>query len=120
MVNNQRRKPDFYLASTDGYGLDTPTRCWRIRALRSSSGNDLMLVNVDPPILHFSLSWDQVALASRHKGKSVLHIREWPHYVDIAVASSGGFSDSEFIKDQEIESIAWGELYPTEEAAGNK
>jgi len=76
-----------------------------------------MLVNVDPPILYYNLPWDQVVLASRHKGKSVLRIREWPHYVHVTVTFSGSFSDSEFIEDQELESIAWGELYPTEEGA---
>ncbi len=43
-------EPDFYLASTEGYDLEVPRRCWRLDRLRTSTRTDLVLVRIDPPL----------------------------------------------------------------------
>jgi hypothetical protein len=43
--------PDFYLASSEGYGLETPRRCYRLRRILGRSDDDYLIVKVDPPII---------------------------------------------------------------------
>jgi len=43
--------PDFFLASSEGCGLEVPRRCYRIRRIFGRNGDDYLLVRVDPPII---------------------------------------------------------------------
>jgi hypothetical protein len=81
--------PDFYLASSEGYGLESTRKCWVIRPLSLMARDDLLLVRVDPPIIHRDPAIGesvigQVALAARHKGYSLKSVQEWPFYVHVA------------------------------------
>ena len=81
--------PDFYLASTEGYDLQFPRRCWRIRPLATEHRDDLLLVRISPDIGYGNNRHERVVLASRHLGVSVLDIDRWPAYVHVAVPRCG-------------------------------
>jgi hypothetical protein len=117
--------PDFYLASTDSYRLEEPRRCKSIKQLRSDSRDDLLLVKIEPPLIGqpFGLGAkdiDTVMIATRHKGESLFPIKNWPVFVHVARLLISRPEDQEQIHDNEFESIAWAELYPTEAAAKAK
>jgi len=42
--------PDFYLASSEGYDLEEPRRCFQIKRMRGDFRDDYLLVRIDPPI----------------------------------------------------------------------
>lgn len=118
-------KPDFYLASTEGYELDEPRKCKRLKRLRSNSRGDLLLVQLEPPVIgqKFGLGQkdiDIVVIATRHTGSSLFPIKEWPVHVHVARPLVDNLEQHEHIEDNEIEEIAWAELYPTEESARTK
>ena len=115
---------DFYMASSEGFDMETPRRCTAIRRLRGRIRDDYLLVRIDPPLIgqRFGLGGrdiDEVIVATRHEGESLFPITTWPVYVHVArllVPSVGKAS----VRDEEIESIAWAELYPTKEDAAAK
>jgi hypothetical protein len=43
--------PDFNLASSEGYDLESPRRAWRVKRLSTDGRDDLLLLKVDPPLL---------------------------------------------------------------------
>ena len=117
--------PDFFLASSEGYRLEEPRRCKRIKRLRSNNRDDLLLVKVDPPLVGqlYGLGErdiDTLLVATRHKGDSLFPIKEWPVFVHVARLLVDHPEEREQIDDNEFESIAWAELYPTEAAARAK
>lgn len=119
------RDPDFYLASTEGYGLDEPRRCWRIKRLATAGRDDLLLIRIDPPLVgqKYCLGardLDTVVVATRHRGASLFPIQKWPVYVHVArpVVDHPELRDS--LLPEEFESIAWAELYRTEDDARAK
>ncbi|MCH7480950.1 MAG: hypothetical protein IIC79_06100 [Chloroflexi bacterium] len=116
--------PDFYLASAEGYGFDEPRKCYRIMRVQSEMRDDYMLIRVDPPLTQrqhglAGVELDTIVIATRHKGSSLFPILEWPVYVHIARLHTINPSERDIIHPNEIESIAWGELYLTEEDALN-
>ena len=113
-------EPDFYLASTDYYNLEKPRRVWRIKRMSIPNRDDLLLVKVDPPIVGEGLvgsSVDHVLLAARHKGASLFPISEWPTSVHVIRPSISNFAVRSNLSDGEFESIAWAEVYQSEEQA---
>jgi hypothetical protein len=115
--------PDFYLASSEGYGLEQPRRCHIVRALASEHRRKLFLVRVEPPIIGqpFGLGSkdiELVVLATRHGGASIQPPSSWPISVHVARLLSDAIGET--IRTDQMESIAWGELYPAEEEAALK
>jgi hypothetical protein len=93
--------------------------------LRSDTRDDLLLVQVEPPLIgqYYGLGdqdIDALIVATRHKGDSLFPIDRWPVFVHVArlLINKSGVIDQ--IRDNQYESIAWAELYPTEEAARMK
>ena len=117
-------EPDFYLASSEGYNLEQPRRCWRVRRLTGDHWDDFLLVRIDPPLIgqQYGLGandLDHVIVAARHSGASLFPIRKWPAFVHVAQAlvpleGRNGIGKGEF------ESIGWAELYETEQQASSK
>ena len=108
------RKPDFYLASSEGYGLEEPRGCWRLKSLRLKNGKELLLVKVHPSIHYLDKNLEQVVLAARHQGYSVTSIQEWPCYVHVARLMHADIPADCILKSKDLEVIAWAELYPDE------
>jgi hypothetical protein len=117
--------PDFYLASSEGYNLEEPRRCFSIKRLRGPHRDDYLLVRIDPPIIGqpYGLGGqdiEKVIVATRFKGDSIFPITEWPVYVHVARFLSGDPEEYDFIHMSDLEEIAWAELYETEAAARRK
>lgn len=117
--------PDFFLASSEGYSMEEPRRCKRIRRLYSDNRDDLLLVKIEPPLTGQpfglgDLEIDTVIIATRHKGASLFPIKEWPVFVHVARLLIEYLENREQIHDDDFESIAWAELYATESAAKAK
>jgi len=117
--------PDFFLASSEGYRLEEPRRCKRIKRVRSDNRDDLLLVKVEPPLIgqRYGLGGrdiDTLLVATRHEGDSLFPIKQWPVYVHVARLLIENPEQREQIHDDEFESIAWAELYVTEAAARAK
>ena len=116
------RDPDFYLISSEGYGLESPRRCWRLKPLRLATRDDLLLVRVEPAVIYrdrngIEFQLGQIALAARHVGYSISSINEWPFYVHVAKLNRADVPVDGFLNADDVETIAWAELYPTEETA---
>jgi hypothetical protein len=76
-------EPDFYMASTEGYGMEEPRRCWKIKRLATVKRKDFLLVRIDPPLpgQKYGLQGrdiDVVLVATRHQGASLFPITRWP------------------------------------------
>jgi len=119
------QNPDFFLASSEGYSLEEPRRCKRLKRVRSDNRDDLLLVKVEPSIVGqlYGLGGrdiDTLLIATRHKGDSLFPIRKWPVLVHVARPLIENPERREQIHDNEFQLIAWAELYRTEEDARMK
>ena len=122
------KEPDFYLASSEGYGLEEPRRCWRVKRLTADERDerdDLLLLKIDPPLpgQKYGLGncdVDLVLVATRHRGVSLFPVNEWPVFVHVARPLSVNPELRETLREDEFETIAWAELYRTEEDARAK
>jgi hypothetical protein len=84
--------PDVYLASSEGYEMEEPRQWWRIKRVATESGDDLLLMKINPPLVgqKFGLGdkdIDMVFVAPRHVGASLFPISEWPLFVHVARVS---------------------------------
>ena len=118
----QMQNPDFFLASSEGYSLEEPRSCKRIKRVRSDNRDDLLLVKIEPPIVGqpYGLGGqdiDTLLIATRHKGNSLFPIKKWPVFVHVARLLIEDPERREQIHDNEFQSIAWAELYPTKDDA---
>jgi len=117
-------KPDFYLASSEGYGMEEPRRCFAIRRIRGDQRDDYLLARIEPPVVGqpFGLGGrdiDHVILATRHVGESLFPVQRWPVFVHVA-RPLVPTEERDVLHDGELESIAWAEIYQTEDAARSK
>ena len=113
-------KPDYYLSSSEGYGLETPRKAYKVKSLKGSERDDFYLIKVDPPINGQQFGTgdiEEVIVVPRHEGVSLHHITEYPVYVYIARSLIENIDIVDSIKENEIESIGWAELYETVEEA---
>jgi hypothetical protein len=60
-----------------------------------------------------------VILATRHAGASLFPIRRWPVFVHV-IRPLVPVEGRDALHDDEMESIAWAEVYRTEDAARRK
>jgi len=84
--------------------------------------DDLLLVRIDPPIIYRpptagERAIEQVVLAARHKGYSIASIQEWPFYVHVARLKRPDVPPDGQLVLEDVETIAWAELYPNQAAA---
>jgi len=82
-------RPDFFLASLEGYGMEAPRRGFRIRRLCGDHRDDYLLARIEPPVARSAFGLgandiDHVILASRHVGESLFPIERWPVFVHVA------------------------------------
>src|SRR5579862_4007493 len=113
------RTPDFYLASSEGYGIESPRKAWRLKRMRSNFRQDLLLIEIDPPLIGQNYGRGehdvyQVLVATRHKGASLFPINAWPVFVDVLLPQIDSVEDKEEIHPSEYRNIAWAALYQTE------
>jgi hypothetical protein len=104
--------------------MEEPRRCFAVRRVRGDKRDDYLVVRIEPPVVGqpFGLGGqdiDHVILATRHVGESLFPIQRWPVFVHVArplVPIEG----RDMLHDGELESIAWAEIYQTEDAARAK
>jgi hypothetical protein len=116
------KKPDFYLASSEGYELEAPRQCWRIKRLVTNERNDFLLIKIDPPIIgqKFGLGGQdifEVLVATRFSDDSLYPIKKWPVFVYVSRLLIENPELIESLSDNDFELIAWAELYESEESA---
>ncbi len=118
--NFQVNHPDFYLLSSEGYGLDKIIRnCFKRKKLYGLNPDGYLLCDIDPVIVGQAFNLGdrdikQVIIASRHKKFSLFPIIDWPCYVHIArsLISPENLNHRE---DSDMDLIAWAELYEKKE-----
>lgn len=114
--------PDFYLASSEGYGLEKVRGCYKERRLMNGHPDGYMLCEIDPPIVGqpYDLGGQdiqRIIIASRHSGYSVFAINDWPAYVHVARLTRDVSVDKFVIAENDIESIGWAEVYESSATA---
>ena len=113
--------PNFYLASSEGYDLETPRACYAVRRMGGREADDYLVVTVSPPLMgqRYGLGdkdIDTVVLATRHGGSTLFPVSEWPLAVHVARILHERDIEGRFEKG-DLELIGWGELYRTEAEA---
>lgn len=116
------KDPDFYLASSEGYELEEPRRCWRIKRLTAANRKDLLLVRIDPSLIGQKYGLgdrdiDTIIVATRYKEDTLFPIKKWPVFVHIARLLIDSPEEKASLREDEFESIAFAELYQTEQDA---
>jgi hypothetical protein len=93
-----------------------------MKRLECGQRSDCLLVKVDPPLIgqRYGLGAsdiEKVVVATRHKGASLFPITGWPVFVHVARPLVDKPESRDRLLSNEIEAIAWAELYATEQAA---
>ncbi len=99
--------------------MEEPRRCWRLKRLATGQRDDLLLVRIEPPLLgqKYGLGGrdiDLVILAPRHRGASLFPVSEWPVYVHVARLLVDDPENRERLDSNDMEEIAWAEVYRTD------
>jgi len=118
-------RPDFYLASSEGYGMQNPRRAFRLKRIGGDHRDDYLLIRIDPPLIGqtYGLGGEdvyEVIVATRSLSESLFPIERWPAFVHVALPLVKDPSSREVIHDTELREIAWAELYRNEEDASAK
>ena len=118
------RSPDFFLSSSEGYGLEEPRACFRIKRLLGSGRDDYLLIRIAPPIpgQPYGLGDRDIAevvIATRHAGSSLFPITDWPVFVHVARPLVADIELRESVDINELEEIGWAELYPPDDGAAD-
>jgi hypothetical protein len=114
--------PDFYLSSTD-YGLETPRRVRRIKRIAIGKRDDALLAEIDPPIAASTSKESNtsiVILATRHTGCSLFPLSKLPLSVHVVKPLVENVQSRDHLELTEVRTIAWAELYKTEQDALKK
>ena len=102
--------------------MEEPRQCWRIKRVATDQRDDLLLVKMNPLLIgqKFGLGEqdiDKIVLAPRHVRASLFPINEWPVFVHVARSLVDNPESFLRFGQADLESIAWAELYKTEEDA---
>jgi hypothetical protein len=116
------KDPEFYLTSSEGYNLQEIRTCKRIRRFARKDRDDLLLIEIDPPIIgqQFGLGArdiHRVVVTPRHVGYTLFPVNSWPAYVHVARLLIDECEIEETLDVKDLELIAWAELYPDLESA---
>lgn len=114
--------PDFYLASSEGYDMEEPRKCYQIKRLHGDKRDDYLLIKIDPPLIgqNYGLGSqdiDKVIIATRYKADLLFPIKNWPVDVHVARILGDDPEKLDFIDTNKLEEIGWAELYKSESEA---
>jgi hypothetical protein len=115
-------RPDFFLASAEGFGLESLRHVHALRRLRGERRGDYLLARIEPPIIGqpYGLGSDdirEVVLAARHVGESIFAGGGWPIDVHVARLLRPSEELGETLEEAHMSEIAWAELHADEETA---
>jgi hypothetical protein len=114
----------YYLSSLDYYSFVDTRECVFIKEMFFPTGHECVLARVDPVVIGqpFGLGGNDIAelvLSCRHPDVYLFPVSEFPCFVHIARPLIGDIESRDQITVQDIEHIAWGELYRTRYDADN-
>jgi hypothetical protein len=115
-----RRAPDFYLTSAgEAEAVARPRACYSGPFISDGRRNDLLMVDIDPPIdkMVFGKPLARIVLASRLEGWTLRKPRNWPIPVYVARLRDTVPSDTRAVAPEDVQLIAWGQLFQTEAEA---
>lgn len=114
---------EYFLSSMESEQFRQPRRCIFLRKLRFTTEKICFLAKLSPPVIgqRFGLGEDleKFILASRHEGESLDPIESFPCFVFIARPLIPDVDSRCHISDEDVEVVAWGELYRTRKDAEN-
>ena len=90
-----------------------------LRSYEGSHPDGYHLVHVEPPLDgglygYTGRNIDEVILAARHMGRSVIRHVRWPVSVHVALPRSDEVLNQDVIESNDLELIAWAEMYRSE------
>lgn len=113
----------YYLSSLDSYALESVRTCEILAFIQFDTGKPCAVASVHPPIQgqQFGLSQDvrMVVLSTRHEGDDIRSISDFPCFVHVTRPLVTDIRDRSTVTAQDLENLAWGELYRTKSDAEN-
>jgi len=107
----------YFLSSLDNTRFTQTRECTFEKRLRFNTGKDCALVKLVPPVVgqDFGLpaDIDLFVIAARHQGQELFPITTFPCSVHIARPLIEDIGVREVITKEDLEVIAWGDLYKT-------
>ncbi len=119
--DRERRVPvnteTYFLSSLESARFGVPRECVFVKRLRFQTGKECILARINPPVIgqDFGVAddIDLVLLSNRHEGEGPSPIKEFPCFVFIARPLSADVERRAEIAREDVQVIAWGELYRT-------
>jgi hypothetical protein len=104
-----------YLSSLESYRFGPVRECRILEILTFDTGKPAVRAAVDPPVSLQELGRvedvSEVVLTTRHEGASIAPVDEFPCFVFIAIPRQGASAPRSPVRADDLEIIAWGELY---------
>jgi hypothetical protein len=115
-------KPEIYfLSSLESIKFSSTRECVFQKRLNFRNGKECMLVRVNPPVVgqDYGVAEDITlfVLTNRHEGHGLFPIKEFPCFVFIARPLIDDIELQDEIDKEDLEVVAWGELYRTKSDA---
>lgn len=117
------RSPDFFLSCAGEYKpLSEPRACWAKARLRNAIRNDYMLIEINPALIGQSFGFadkniTRLIVSARFEGYTLYPITRWPVPVYVCRILDDAMLATLFVKQNQVELIAWGTIFRTLEAA---
>lgn len=116
-----KKKPDFYLASTETYNRFEPRQCYieKVITIDGREGKSL-LARIEPKLIGqpYGMGGEDInhlIVTPRFEGQTLYPINEWPAYVYVSRIVDEKLYNSivsnERISSNDLQIILWGELY---------
>lgn len=114
----------YYLSSLESVSFELTRECSVIKMLAFTSGKKCMLVKVDPVVIGqpYGLGSEDIehlVLTNRHEGEGLDPIVSFPCFVFITRPLFDVAENRDIIDKEDLENLAWGELYRTKYDADN-
>jgi hypothetical protein len=111
------RPENYFLSSLDSTKFSVTRECVFQKHLRFRTGKECVLVRVNPPVIGQDYGVgediDLFVLTNRHEGQGLSPIKEFPCFVFIARPLIDDIESRDEIDKEDVEVVAWGELYRT-------
>jgi len=108
---------NFYLTSTELREPYKPRACRIVRRLRSELRDDLALVEIEPALPRHIYDTNEdvrwLILASRHQGRSLYPVSEWPLAVYVCRLKGKDEPEGDVIASEDLAILDWGEVRQT-------
>lgn len=105
----------YYLSSLESTRFEEVRECEFMKKMHFRTGKECALVRLKPPVIGqpWGLTEDleYFVLACRHEGGQLFPVNEFPCFVHIARYLKDGLLRAEELEKNDLEIVAWGELY---------